>query len=129
MIKARDSETKKPVAQASSADVSGRYTALSQKLLTGQDVLTAVASANARKRTLPGEAVAASNEAERRMLALWQEVLGIADLGVEDDYSAAGGTSLLAARLFALDCPALRRKAAADDDFGSFDGAQTRRDR
>ena len=36
------------------------------------------------------------------MLALWQEVLGIPDLGVEDDYSAAGGTSLLAARLFSL---------------------------
>jgi len=36
------------------------------------------------------------------MLALWQEVLGVSDLGVEDDYSAAGGTSLLAARLFAL---------------------------
>jgi len=102
VIKARDSEGKKLVAQASSADVSSRYTVLSQKLLTGQDVLIAVAGANARKRTLPGEPVAASNEAERRMLALWQEVLGIPDLGVEDDYSAAGGTSLLAARLFAL---------------------------
>ena len=48
---------------------------------------------------------------------LWQEVLGIADLGVEDDYSSAGGHSLLAARLFALVDPALRGEAAADDDF------------
>lgn len=36
------------------------------------------------------------------MLALWQEVLGVSDLGIDDDYSAAGGTSLLAARLFSL---------------------------
>jgi FkbH-like protein len=102
VLKARDSEAKKSSAGASSVDVSGRYAALSQKLLTGQDVLTAIAAANARERTLPGEPVAASTEAERRMLLLWQEVLGIPDLGVEDDYVAAGGTSLLAARLFAL---------------------------
>ena len=102
VIKARDSDTKKPVMQAGSADVSGRYTTLSQKLLTGQDVLAAVASASARKRTLPGEPVAASNETERRMLALWRGVLGIPDLGIDDDYTAAGGTSLAAARLFAL---------------------------
>jgi thioesterase domain-containing protein len=102
VIKARDSDTKKPVAQAGSADVSGRYTTLSQKLLTGQDVLTAVVGESARKRTLPGEPVAASNETERRMLALWRDVLGIPDLGVDDNYSAAGGTSLAAARLFAL---------------------------
>jgi len=32
---------------------------------------------------------------------LWQEVLNIDGLGVEDDYFALGGTSLLAARMFA----------------------------
>jgi len=36
------------------------------------------------------------------MLALWQEVAWRSDLGIDDDYSAAGGTSLLAARLFSL---------------------------
>jgi thioesterase domain-containing protein len=35
------------------------------------------------------------------LLALWQELLGISGLGVEDDYFAVGGTSLVAARLFA----------------------------
>ena len=102
VMKARDTGATKPARQVSSTDVSGRYTALSQKLLTGQDVLSALNRANARRRTLPGNPVAPANDAERRMLALWQEVLGIADLGVEDDYSSAGGTSLLAARLFAL---------------------------
>jgi FkbH-like protein len=101
VIKARESDAKKPVVQTSSTNVSRRYGALSQ-LLTGQHVLDAVNRANARIRTLPGKPVAPSNDVERRMLALWQEVLGIPDLGVEDDYSAAGGTSLLAARLFSL---------------------------
>lgn len=102
VMKARDTGATNIAPQVSSADVSGRYTALSQKLLTGQDVLSALNLANARRRSLPGNPIAPANDAERRMLALWQEVLGIADLGVEDDYSSAGGTSLLAARLFAL---------------------------
>jgi thioesterase domain-containing protein len=34
------------------------------------------------------------------LLALWEEVFGIDGLGVEDDYFALGGTSMLAARLF-----------------------------
>jgi thioesterase domain-containing protein/acyl carrier protein len=38
---------------------------------------------------------------EHRLLSLWQEILGIDGLGVEDDYFALGGSSLMAARLFA----------------------------
>jgi acyl-CoA synthetase (AMP-forming)/AMP-acid ligase II/thioesterase domain-containing protein len=40
-------------------------------------------------------------DAERMLLALWREIIGIETLGVEDDFFAMGGTSLMAARLFA----------------------------
>jgi thioesterase domain-containing protein len=52
------------------------------------------------KRTLSDEPQKPTTEAERRLLAVWEEVFGIDGLGVEDDYFALGGTSLLAARLF-----------------------------
>jgi len=38
---------------------------------------------------------------ERSLLALWEEVLGITPIHVDDDFLAIGGTSLLATRLFA----------------------------
>jgi len=40
-----------------------------------------------------------ADETERRVLALWQEMLGRDDIGVEDDFFARGGHSLLAMRL------------------------------
>jgi len=52
------------------------------------------------RRVLPGEPVKPTTEIERRLLALWEEVFGIEGLGIEDDYFALGGSSLLAARLF-----------------------------
>jgi thioesterase domain-containing protein len=51
-------------------------------------------------RVLPGEPTKPITESERRLLALWEEVFGIDGLGVEDDYFALGGTSMLAAHLF-----------------------------
>jgi thioesterase domain-containing protein len=51
-------------------------------------------------RVLPGEPAKPTTETELRLLALWEEVFGIEGLGVEDDYFALGGTSLIAARVF-----------------------------
>ena len=42
---------------------------------------------------------APSNDLERRIVALWEELLGIEELGVEDDFFELGGHSLLATRL------------------------------
>jgi acyl carrier protein len=42
-----------------------------------------------------------ATDTERELRALWEQILGIDGLGVEDDYFALGGTSLMAARLFA----------------------------
>lgn len=102
VIKARESDGKKPSAQVTAANVSERYTIFSQALLTGKDVLIALNKSNVRHRALPGAASLPATEAERHMLAIWEEVLGIEGLGIDDDYTDAGGTSLLAARLFAL---------------------------
>ena len=102
VIKARESDGKKSAAPVTTVNVSERYTILSQELLTGKDVLGAMSTSNVRRRVLPGAAALPATEAERQMLAIWEEVLCIKGLGVEDEYADAGGTSLLAARLFAL---------------------------
>ncbi|WP_322029496.1 non-ribosomal peptide synthetase [Paraburkholderia sp. J76] len=47
------------------------------------------------------ERVAPRNDAERIVLALWASVLGRDDLGVDDDFFAAGGDSILSLQLIA----------------------------
>jgi len=60
------------------------------------------------------EKVAPASELERVLAALWQELLGVQEIGVHDDFFALGGHSMLAARLLArvrerfdLDVPVL----------------------
>ncbi len=108
VIEARESEENKSSASSSSSVASAsithrseRYANLACALVSGEDVLRAVRIRGARTRTLPGEPKKPITDIERKLLALWQQVLGINELGVEDDYFALGGTSLLAARLFA----------------------------
>jgi FkbH-like protein len=101
VIKARDSEIKKPSSQSCSVDLSDRYMTLACKLQTGQDVLKAVSRANARNRDIAASPVPPESDIEREMLEIWRDILSISDLGMEDDYTALGGTSLLATRLFA----------------------------
>ena len=88
-------------ASASSANRSQRYEKLARTLVSGGDILRAERTANKRARTLPNEPAKPATDIEDRLLALWQEFLGLDGLGVEDDYFALGGTSLDAARLFA----------------------------
>lgn len=102
VIKARETDGKKPTAPVMTANVSERYEIFSRELLSGKDVLSAMSKSNMRRRELPGAVTLPATEAERAMLAIWEEVLGLEGLGVNDDYADAGGTSLLAARLFAL---------------------------
>jgi oxalate---CoA ligase len=81
---------------------------------------------------LAAPAVPPASEDERRLLAIWQEVLDIRGLGVEDDYFELGGDSLVGLVLFGeverhfgqalpvsvlLDCPTVRllaRRLAED---------------
>ena len=108
VIEALKSEENRSSASGSSSTIpasikrrSERYENLARTLATGKDVLHAVRLRGARKRTLPGAPTKPITDTERKLLSLWQEVLDINGLGVEDDYFALGGTSLLAARLFA----------------------------
>jgi len=50
---------------------------------------------------LDGEYAAPENEIERTLVDLWQEMLGIEGIGVEDSFFELGGHSLIAVRLFA----------------------------
>ena len=43
---------------------------------------------------------APATETERRVAAIWREVLGLAAVGVDDDFFRLGGHSVLAARIF-----------------------------
>jgi len=79
---------------------SDRYLELAQVLTTGAAVRVAVRSATSINRALPGIASPPSTATESRLLDLWQQLTGINGLGVDDDYFAIGGTSLLAAQLF-----------------------------
>jgi acyl transferase domain-containing protein/thioesterase domain-containing protein len=45
--------------------------------------------------------VAPRNDIERTLAGFWSELLGVAEVGVEDDFFALGGHSLIAVRLFA----------------------------
>ena len=81
---------------------SERYLELAEILTTGTSVLNAKKAAFLVERTLPRAAVSPSTELERRMLSIWKDVMSIRDLGVDDDYFAIGGSSLLSARLFSV---------------------------
>ncbi|AYF73951.1 amino acid adenylation domain-containing protein [Nocardia yunnanensis] len=50
---------------------------------------------------VPGPSRAARDERERRLCALFAEVLGVASIGVDDDFFTLGGDSVTAARLAA----------------------------
>jgi oxalate---CoA ligase len=78
-----------------------RVDALPQSLASGRSLLQALRTRGVRSRTLPGAPTAPATSTERELLGLWEEILGIDGIGVEDDYFALGGTSLMAARLFA----------------------------
>jgi FkbH-like protein len=95
-------EKKAPV--SASTDIlhrSERYSRLARVLVSGPAVTDAILARERRSRPIPGPAVGASSALESQMLLLWEEVLEIEGLGVEDDFFALGGTSLLSVKLFA----------------------------
>ncbi len=80
---------------------SERYTRLSCEYVSGRAIVDAVRMRSLHSRELAERLVEPSTAAEHKLIALWQELLNVDKLGVEDDYFALGGTSLLAANMFA----------------------------
>ena len=87
-------------AGAGTPERSQRYTRLSTVLVSGQALLRALDQQRRRPRAMHTVATAAASIIELRLKELWEEVLGIDALGVEDDYFALGGTSLQSVKLF-----------------------------
>lgn len=105
VTKARRSEdTKRPPAapsDSSTANRSERYTRLARDLGSGRAILDAVRSKSLRSRNLENRLEGPATETELALIALWKELLNVEELGVLDDYFALGGTSLVAAQMFA----------------------------
>ena len=105
VTKARTSaDTKEPSGappDSSSANRSERYTRFARDLVSGTAVIEAVRAKNLRSRDLENRLEEPSTETERTLVALWRELLNLEELGVQDDYFALGGTSLVAAQMFA----------------------------
>jgi amino acid adenylation domain-containing protein len=62
---------------------------------------TALPDPPAARPLLEGECRAPRNPVEERLTRLWEEILGVQPIGVQDDFFELGGHSLSAARLFA----------------------------
>jgi FkbH-like protein len=103
IIEARIADEKKGTmaVAATVLDRSARYSRLANILVSGSAVLDAMSDRKRRDRSIEGPVVGPSSPLEAQMLRLWEEVLEIEGLGVEDDYFALGGTSLLSVKLFA----------------------------
>jgi acyl transferase domain-containing protein/thioesterase domain-containing protein len=54
-----------------------------------------------RDEGLQSDYVAPRDEIEKAMTGIWQKLLGVKQIGVQDDYFDLGGTSMLVTRLFA----------------------------
>lgn len=80
---------------------SERYQRIALELSTAKGIVAAVRKRRleASSRTLAAPPAPPRTDEEARMLALWQELLSLEGIGVEDDYFALGGTSLLAVKL------------------------------
>ena len=80
---------------------SQRYGRLATELTSGAAVMQAV---RASARTARVSAVASTKPrtaTERSLVVLWEELLSLSGIGIDDDFFALGGTSLQAARMIA----------------------------
>ncbi len=103
VIEARIADEKKSVSVASedAPDRSERYSRFAHVLISGQAACEQMADRPRRARPIPGEAIPPTSPVESELLQIWEKVLQLEGLGVEDDFFALGGTSLLSVELFA----------------------------
>jgi FkbH-like protein len=81
---------------------SERWSRLVRTIDEDADLLVRLATEARHLRQASRPALAPRTPTERRLVTIWSDVLGVAEVGVEDDYvNDLGGTSLLAVSLFA----------------------------
>jgi FkbH-like protein len=104
VVQARLAEDRKGAETSTVSSVatsrSQRYTRLASVLVSGEALLQELSFQRRGPRTLNAPATPASSPMEIRLKKLWEEILSIDGLGVEDDYFALGGTSLQSVKLF-----------------------------
>lgn len=102
VIEARAADEKKGLgsAQAGAFGRSERYSRLAH-LVSGRAVIEQMSARPRRPRSIVGEAAPPTTAVEKKLLQLWEELLEVDGIGVDDDYFALGGTSLLSVQLFA----------------------------
>ena len=133
VVEARVADERKTVSAPplSSADRSARYSRLALVLSSGRTVCEQMAQRPRRARSIQVDAVPPASALESELLQIWEMVLQLEGLGVEDDFFASGGTSLLSVELFAqierrfdvklrltaiLDAPTVRQLAYLVED-------------
>ena len=81
---------------------SDRWSRLVRTIDQDDNLLAQMAKEVRRLRPTSKPAVAPRTETERTLVAIWSDVIGVAEVGIEDDYvNDLGGTSLLAVSVFA----------------------------
>lgn len=80
---------------------SERYSRLCTELVSGAAVMAALRASIRTVRVSQVASVKPSSATERSLVVLWEEILGLTGLGIDDDFFALGGTSLQAARMVA----------------------------
>lgn len=80
---------------------SARYARLATELTTGPAVMQALRAATRAVRAPAPAGAQPRTATERALVVLWEDLLGVSGLGLDDDFFALGGTSLLAARMIA----------------------------
>jgi len=134
VIAARKAEESKSVAPPSTKSGEGRserYAQLANTLISDVAVLEAMRSDSVSNRNLADKPVPPETSTEHTLLSLWSQLMRLDASGVDDNFFALGGTSLIAARLFAeiarrfgirlplttvLDAPTVRLLARRIDD-------------
>ena len=80
---------------------SARYARLATELITGPAVMQALRAGNRAVRPPAAASAQPRSATERALVVLWEELLGVSGIGIDDEFFALGGTSLLAARMIA----------------------------
>lgn len=90
-----------PAAATSPSGKSDRLFKIATELNTPVKILKAIESTRRSSRQLDIPLILPRTETEKKLAKLWQELLHIEAVGVEDNYFDLGGTSILAVELFA----------------------------